>query len=227
MQLKRIQALLADYKAFLQQRTANERLYVWESQRIFQKHWDVEALDFGAMYDRCLENTQTRRLWNRENYEPKRVMQQFIELSSDMVRHAFYDLFDESKEIEGRVGRFVFYCDELLRAYKEERPHSIENNHYHDDYYQMISLYLAFRYPAQYTLYDGAAFRQLLQKLGSTNMPVADDFERFCKVMRTLYGFMQKDESLLDLHRKRLNPKLHYTEESLLIVWDFYQFAAF
>lgn len=225
MQLKRIQELLGQYKAHLQEKPVSERLYAWESQRIFQEQWDIEALDFKAMYDCSLENSQTRRLWKRENYEPKRMMLNFIDLAADMVRHAFLDLFDEDKAIEGRVGRFAFYCDELLRHYKEAHPHSVENNHYHDDHYQMISLYLAFRYPERYTLYDGEKLRKMLALVGSTNIPQVDDFERFCKVARTLYTFLQKDAELLDLHQQRFAPQRHYTGESLLVVWDFYQFC--
>ncbi len=225
MQLNRIEELLAAYREALRGNRLTGRLYAWESQRIFQEHWDTETLDFKAMYDRSLSNSETRRLWRRENYEPKRLMLNFIDLSEDMVRHGFQDLFDENKPIEGRVGRFVFYCDELLRGYKEAHPHSIENNHYHDDRYQMISLYLAFRYPEQYTLYDGDKFRAMLERVGSANIPKADDFERFCKVMRTLYTFLQRDAELMALHQRRLDPQRHYTGESLLVVWDFYQFS--
>jgi hypothetical protein len=225
MQLKRIQDLLSNYKDFLRGKSAHERLYAWASQRIFQENWSLDASDFKTMYDHSLENSQTRRLWKRENYEPKRMMLNFIDLSEDMVRHAFQDLFDEEKEIDGRVGRFVFYCDELLRHYKEAHPHSVENNHYHNHHYQMISLYLAFRFPDRYTLYDGAKFKKMLHLVGSADIPEVDDFGRFCKVMRTLYTFLQRDEELMTLHQKRLSVQQHYTAESLLVVWDFYHFC--
>jgi len=225
MQLKRIQELMVKYKAFLRSSQADERLYAWESQRIFQENWSLDASDFKTMYDQSLENSQTRRLWKRENYEPKRMMLNFIELAEDMVRQAFRDLFDEEKEIEGRVGRFVFYCDELLRNYKEAHPHTVENNHDHDDHYQMISLYLAFRYPGLYTLYDGEKFKKMLDLVGSADIPSVDDFGRFCKVMRTLYTFLQRDEELLAMHQKRLSAQQRYTAESLLLVWDFYHFC--
>ncbi len=225
MQLKKIQQYLFDYKAFLQTPAASTRLYAWETLRIFQNHWDIEARDFSDMYDRSLDNSQTRRLWKRENYEPKRMMLAFIKMEQEAVRHAFQDLFNEAKDIEGRVDRFVFYCDELLRLYKEQFPLTIENNHYHADQYQMISLYLAFRYPTQYTLYDHETFKVLLQNLSSPDIPKAADFGRFCKVMRTLYHLLLKDAELVALHQNRLDTKRHYSDENLLIVWDFYQFC--
>lgn len=226
MQLKLIQHYLREYRKFLTSSAAHERLYAWESQYIFQNDWDAEARDFGDMYDRSLDNSQTRRLWKRENYEPKSRMLEFIALEPDMVRRAFADLFDEEKSVENRVGRFRFYCDDLLQVYKEKYPLSIENRHYHDDNFQMISIYLAFRFPTQYTIYNHEAFTILLQKIGSTDIPQAADFGRFVKVMRTLYNFMQKEPDILQLHQKHLHPKRHYDGESLLVMWDFYLFCA-
>ena len=78
----------------------------------------------------------------------------FIQTSEDYVRYSFKDLFNENKDIEGRVDRFVFYCDQLLKEYKDSKPQSIENAHYHDDNYEMISIYLAFHFPNIYTPYN-------------------------------------------------------------------------
>jgi len=224
MQLKRIQHYLAEYRRYLQRPAARrQRLHIWESQRLFQDNWDADAEDWAAMYDASLQNSATKRLWKREAYEPKRMMLAFIRMQPDFVRHMFFDLFNEDKSLEGRAGRFVYYCDMLLQEYKDKHPRSIDNNHYHDDDYQMVSLYLAFRYPEHYTYYDAAAFRSLLEKLGSTDLPAANDIERFAKVMRTLYKMMQQEEGLLELHQKRLDPRQHYQGESLLLVYDFYQ----
>lgn len=226
MQLKRIQHYLQQYRKYLSTSNAQEqRLYIWESQRIFQENWDMDAEDWAAMYDRSLRNSKTKRLWKREAYEPKRMMLELIRLQPDFVRTMFFDLFNEEKSLEGRVGRFVYYCDMLLQEYKEQHPRSIDNNHYHDDDYGMVSLYLAFRYPGRHTLYEPAGFRLLLEKLGSGDIPKANDMERFVKVTHTLYKFMQKEEGLLELHRQRLQEGLHYIGESLLVVYDFYRYC--
>ncbi len=225
MQLKKIQHYLQEYKKFLSSPAAQERLYAWESQRIFQEHWDVEAKNFGDMFDRSLDNSQTRRLWKRENYEPKKRMLDFITLEPEGVRFIFQDLFNEEKNVENRVDRFVFYCDDLLQNYKEKYPRSTENRHWHDDNYQMVSIYLAFRYPDKYAIYEHEAFKLLLQKIGSSDIPQVPDVGRFVKVIRTLYNFMQKESEILQFHQNRLNSKRHYMGESLLIMWDFYLFC--
>ena len=225
MQLKRIQHYIARYKKFLESEHAYDRMHIWESQRIFQETWNMDHENLPAMYDESLQNSTTKRLWKREAYEPKYMMIEFLDAQPELMRHYFFDLFNEDKSIDGRMDRFVYYCDEMLREYKKAHPNSIENNHYHNDNYWMVSLYLAFKYPDNYCLYDSFAFRGLLRKLGSTDVPKTNDLSRFFKVMRTLYNFLQKEEGLMEAHQKRLDPEKHYMEKSLLLVYDFYQFC--
>jgi hypothetical protein len=231
MNLQKIQAAFQKYKNYVRRqaiqksknRLPDKVLFKWESLKTFQDNWDIDAPDFGEMYDRSLQNSETKRLWKRENYEPKRVMLKFIDMQPDFVRYMFKDLFDESKEIVGRVDRFVFHCDELLREYKELHPRSIENNHYHDDGYQIVSTYLAFRYPEQYSIYNFDRFQKLLDLMGVKDIPQSSDFARFCKVMKTLYKLMSREEDILKFHLERLSPEKHFMGNSLLIVEDFYR----
>ena len=225
MQVSKIQEAFRAYRNFLTGPTAEDRLYLWEIQRHFQENWDLEAEDLAEMYDRSLQSNHTRRHWRRENYEPKQMMLGFMSLEDNYLQQVFKDLFNERNEISGRVDRFVFHCDQLLQEYKRKHPRSIDNNHYHDDGYQMISFYLAMRFPAEYCLYEGPAFVKLLELLGTRNLPQFDDFERFCKISRTLFKLMQKEEGLLELHQNRLDPERHYGEDSLLVVYDFYKFT--
>ncbi len=223
MQLKKIQEALDQFKTHLGSEAKEEHLYIYESQKIFQENWNLESSDPASMYNRSLNNTQTRRLWNREHYEPKRMMLEFWRMQPDFVKQMFQDLFDENKKVDGRVGRFVFYCDELLTEFLEKHPRSREGKHFHQDGYQIVSLYLAFRYPDQYSLYHFDRFKRLLIALGTPDIPATHDFDRFCKVVKTLWGFMQKDEELIAAHRERLEEGKHFQGESLLPVYELMQ----
>ncbi len=223
MNLQKLNDAVRQYGIFLRKNPGHDPYWKWESLKFFQENWDIEALDFRSMYDRSLQNSRTRRLWKRENYEPKDVMLKFIDLNREFVRQIFIDLFNENREVDGRIDRFIFHCDELLREYKETRPRSVENSHYHHDNYQMVSLYLAFRYPELYTPYDFDGFRRMMELLGSRDVPTLNDVGRFFKVMRTVSGFLKKDEEIMALHRERLHPKLHFAGETLLVVEDFYK----
>ncbi len=226
MNLQKLNDAIGQYAQFLRSNPQHDPYLPWESQRIFQENWDLNALDFRTMYDRSLENSRSRRLWKREHYEPKEMMLRFSELNREFVRDAFQDLFNENKDVDARLGRFVFHCDELLAALHEAHPASKLNSHYHDDGYQMASLYLAFRYPAQYLLYDFERFRKLMELLGSRDLPNVDDVGRYFKVMRTIFTFLKKNEEIMATHAKRLMPGLHFEGETLLVAWDFMHFTA-
>jgi hypothetical protein len=223
MNLEKLNQSILLYESFLVRHPGYDPYWKWESQKIFQENWDIEAPDLRSMYDRSLQNSRTRRLWKRENYEPKDMMLKFIDLNSEFVRYIFQDLFNENKEVDGRIDRFIFHCDELLREYKEVHPRSIENSHYHDDNYGMVSLYLSFRFPELYAPYDFEKFVALMKLLGSRDIPKVNDVGRYFKVMRTVFKFLQKNGKIPEMHRQRLKPGLHFEGETLLVAADFMQ----
>ena len=226
MNLKLIQQYAADFKAFLQTEAALKSLFAWESQRYFYENWQQDAEDFHSMYDNALQNSETRRLWVRQAYFPKKRMLEFIDMQPEFVRSMFQELYNEEKELQGRVDRFLFYCDELFREYQEKHPKTIETEHFHRDEYQMISLYLAFRYPDQYALYDFDAFQKTLKLLLVAKIPLTHDLERYFKVLRTLFKLLTKDEELVKAHQKRLDPGKHYMQPSLLLAWEYIRFCS-
>lgn len=220
MQLHKIKAYIEAYKNYLQSPQAYQLVHYWESQAHWQSNWDAEAKDWRLMYDGCLQNSVTKRLWKREAYEPKHMMMAFIELDQYFVQSMFDDLFDENKDVHSRADRFVFYCDQLMMQYRAKYPMRVDTGHYHDDNYEMISLYLSFQYPDLYAPYQAERFLTLLKRIGAANIPPAGDFPRHVKVMRTLHNFLLKDEMLLELHQARLSPQ-HYADNSLLLCFDF------
>lgn len=222
MQLKKIEQYIQHYKNFLKKSREYPEAYKWESLQIFQKNWDIDAPDFGQMYNKSLENSFSRRLWKGDNFDPKTRMLQFIALQPDFVRRMFRDLMDESKEHGTRSSRFLFGCEELLKDYKTLHRSSIENNHYHENNH-MISLYLGFLFPQKYALFFYPEFKNFMIKLGSTKVPATFEVDRFYKILRTLNNFLLKDEELLKVHQRKLNPSKHYMESTLLLAQDFYE----
>lgn len=226
MQLKKVQQYISDYRSVLKEQREFHELYKWECLKNFQEHWDIEAADFAKMYNQSFQSTISRRLWKGEDFFPKEMMLKFIAISPDFVRAMFRDLFNEEKEIEDRVARFQFCCDSMLGEYKTANPLTIENNHYHTENH-VISMYLSFRYPEAYSLFEFPVFKKAMENLGTTKPPSPFDIVRFFKVTKTINTFLQKDEELLALHQKRLNAKTDYLEPTLLLVNDFYYFIAY
>jgi hypothetical protein len=223
MRLKDLQDALSEYRSLIARKGAGQWLFLWETQRIFQENWDLDAPDLAAMFDRSLESTQTRKMWNRDNFYPKRMMLQFMRQQQEFTRQMFAGLFREDISIEGRASRFVLYCDELLQDHLERNPTEKVFAHYHDDEYQTIFLYLAMRWPEMYTCYDFGAFIATLRRIGAQDIPLTHDLERFVKISRTLFQLMQKDEALIAAHQRRLLPGRDYMGASMLLVFDFMQ----
>jgi len=224
MQLKKIQAYIEVYKKFLKENPEHRELFSWESQKVFQENWDLEAPDFAKMFDASLQNSHTRRWWTGDNFKPKKRMLEFIHQNSDFVRAMFRELFDETKAIENRISKFQFGCEVMMQDYKEDHPTSIENNHYHLENH-VVSMYLAFRYPTEYAVYFYPEFSSMMKKIGSTRIPEPFEMERFFKITKTLTTFLEKDTELMEIHQKTLNAPPLYQAESRLLVTDFYRYV--
>lgn len=226
MQVKKLEYYIGQFKRFLERDKNFAEIYRWESLFCFRENWDIDAQDFAAMYDRSLQSTRSRRLWKRESWTPKEIMLKFCAMQPEFVRSMFKNLFDEEKPVESRISKFRFCCDDLLEEYRERNKRSIENNHYHDDF-QMVMLYLAFRFPEKYTLYDYPAFSKTMNLLGIPDIPNPYDIERFIKLTKILNTFLQKDKALLDLQKNRLLKNNLPPETNALLVYDFYASVEF
>ncbi len=224
MQLNLLKAGLHDFSQHLKTATDDEALFPYKSIAVFQNNWDLADPDLPGMIDRSLDNSYSRRLWSADHYAPKRMLLLFADHQPDFVRQAFKDLFNEGKSVGGRMDRFVFYCDELLQAHRQQNPLTPDNRHFHDDDYRMVSLYLAFRFPERYAYYVQADFLSALRALGVQDIPRGNDLERFVKVSRTLYNFIKKDRQLAEKHQQRLDGARHYAGESLWLVTEFLAF---
>lgn len=220
MLLEKIKAGLATYGNWLTTTRNHPRLHHWESQQVFQDQWNLDTTDPAAMFDASLQNSETRRLWQTENWYPKKMMLEFWKFDPMTTRMMFDDLFNETRDIEGRVRRFVFGCDTLLADFKAAHPTSIENNHYHSDY-RMIALYLTYRYPDTYAPYDLPVFQNALLALGARDIPQENDPGRFFKVVRTLNQFIEKEPAIREAMQRHLNPKKHFQGKTLLLAADF------
>ncbi len=225
MQVKKIQEATRAYRQHLERERFFRNRYKWEMLRGFQRHWDLESPNLAQMYDRSLQSSHTRRWWKGENYQPKAMMIQFMEQSPDFARRAFQDLYNEDKDLEGRISRFQFSCDVLLEEYKKAHPLRIDNNHFHSDN-AMISLYLGLRYPQQSTVIFYEDFRAFLQKIGTRQLPQVYEYERCFKICRALHNFVKKDEALLALHHSKLELERDYLADSLWLIQDFYEWGA-
>lgn len=225
MVVEKIRTAIGDYTAWLRRLSEHPRRAWWETAQRFQAAWDPDASDPEAMFDACLKNATTRRLWQDEHWQPKRMMLLFWRHDPMTTRMLFADLFDETRQIEARIGRFIFGCDMLLQDYRQAHPLSPDNDHFHGDY-RMIVLYLALRYPESYAPYDFATLRAALQKLGARDALDQHDPGRQVKVIRILSQWLDKSPETAEALRPLLDVKRCYQGRTVYQAADLCCFLA-
>lgn len=222
MQVPKIRAAIATFREWMITEEALAHLPLWETQQNWQTHFDVETKDLAGSYKLALDSKTNRRHYRRGGYDPKRAMLAIMEWEPDFVREAFRDLYREDRDLEGRIQRFVFYVNELFNRFRDERPKAKIPTHYHDDDYNMISLYLMGQYPEVYAPYSTSLLQTACQQLGAKEVPVAADFPRYTKLLKTLRQFLEQEEEVMANYQSALRG-VDYQGESALLVWWFFQ----
>lgn len=206
-----------DYEVFLKAKQESDFL-LWECQANWQKTWDIEELDFKYAYDTSLKSMISVRLWKHDAYFPKEMMLRFIELDKEFARSIFRDLFDEAKDIDGRISRFVFHCDMFLEELRKKDMKA--DSHYHADLF-MPSLYLSFRYPEHYAPYQFEVFSKFMDIMGARKIPVTNDIGRYFKVMRVVHKLLSSQEHITSTLDQGLSEVKSYKSKSLMMAYDF------
>lgn len=216
MAINTIKQELEVYKKLIASAEYDE-LYKWEALKHFQDTWNIEADDFKTMYDNSFSNKENSNLWASSYWFPKAVMLHFIDHDKERVRQMFRDLFNEEENIDKRFERFVYHCDRIREEVYEYDKGMM--NHFHDGQ-RIVSLYLAFRFPDKYAIYKYTEFKIFMELVRATDIPRTGEYERFFKVVRTIYNIITSDEELVRLHKAVLTDGC-YKGETLMLAQDF------
>lgn len=194
-----------------------DELYKWEALKNFQDNWDIQAADFKTTYDKSFYSKDSNNLWANPHWFPKAVMLHFIDHSQERVRDMFNGLYNETEDIDKRIERFVFNCDEIREEiYINDKS---MKNHFHDGQ-RIVSLYLAFRYPEKYAIYKFTEFKTFMELVRAKDIPSVGEYDRFFRVVRTLYNILKSDTELIKLHNAILTDEC-YKGPTLMLAQDF------
>lgn len=198
MKVELIKQRLGVLKSELSKPEGLKNLHIWESRSNFEKHWDLKAIDMATMYNLSFKSQISNSLWFEDNFEPKKVMQAFIDLHPHFVVDMFLDLFNEEKDLMMRINRFIYHCDDLLRMLQKQDQNYYD--HFHGDY-RMISIYLSFFNPEKYTIYQYDKYCKYLELVGARTKPLNNELPKYFTLMKSLYSnFIRKDDELLQLY---------------------------
>jgi len=219
--------LINDYKdkfiTFLTRQSDYEEIYKYENISNFRKHWDLSELDLKTMYDNSFKSKLSGRLWGGTVDSAKSIMLLFIDTNKEFVRSMFRDLYNESKELNGRIDRFIFHCDQMLDEVKKTTDKF--DRHFHEDA-TMPFLYLCFSDPKVYPLYDYNLFRNTLPLFETRSVPENFEIDRYYKLSKAIYTIISKDTNLVTLHQS-LIPEAYGIEANMLLLDDFLRFCKY
>ena len=111
----------------------------WEAVGNFQRHWDIEAEDFGEMFKQA--TNKTFNLLSSGYAYPRGMINNFAKADKEATRAMFRHLFDESIDLTIRIEEFQSTAETLREKYDD----GTWKNHYQNT--NAISTYL-FKYYA-------------------------------------------------------------------------------
>ena len=174
-------------------KSTKELQYYFDVFTHFSEHWSLDELDFLHVFEQSFKSNISVRLWKRDDFYPKEMMLQFIQRDREFVRQMFRDLFQDQKDLQLRVNRFIYHCDILLQEIKRDSKKIYD--HYHSNL-EMISLYLSFNRPQMYAPFQKNLMLPYLKRLESIKSPPMETFEQYQKILKTTGILLAKDSDL-------------------------------
>ncbi len=173
-----------------------EEKYKWQAVKWFQDNWDINASDFGSMFDHATNKTDNL-LASNQNY-PKGVILSLASEFPSETKQMFIDLYEEKVALEKRINKFKSKAIELVDRHNDLHPDEIWNNSYQQE--NAISTYLWLRYPDKYYIYKYTEYKAVVDKLGCPDqikagvgyLNIKNGFEIYDKIAEVL----SKDEEL-------------------------------
>lgn len=224
MRVDLIQKYKDQFSSYLQALVLKNELYEpgykWDIIEKWQEHFNVDAAKLDQAFANSLESPYSGRLWGGEKHSAKSGMLMLLRENPILMRIAFSDLFDETKDISMRMNRFIFHCDEALLdlSARDKRINTHYQNHY------TASLYLSLEYPDKYGLSEYESFYKFMGLIGSRNIPLEQDKERFYKSLNALYIVISKDQEFINGFQFLLKDR-EYVGKSLFMINDFIKYS--
>lgn len=211
----RLKEALRQYKKDFVATHWNEEKYKWEAVKCFQDNGDIHAADFEDMLSQSL--SKTSNLLASTNNFPAGMIIEFAHAAPEKVRAMYMDLFDESKDVFGRIESFKKQSNILIKKYK-----STAKQHYQHE--NAITTYLWLRYPDKYYVYKYSEARSVSNKLDSNYKfkkgSYTDNLKNFYDFYNEIRESLKRDSTLIDLFKSQLTDDCYPDSELRTLTFD-------
>lgn len=216
----RFQELLKEYKNELKGPRWDDEKFKWQAIKGFQDNWDIEAIDFCTMLKNSLD--KTFNLLASTHYFPGKMIKEFAQKESETVRQMFMDLFDESKDLYGRMVSFKAQSKQLVNIYWNPGKSDFQTEN-------TITTYLWLRYPDKYYIYKFEEAKSLANELKTNYVFKAGDYknnvENFIKLYDELSQELCKDLELKQIVQSKLEDDCYDDPKCKTLAIDFGYFV--
>ena len=216
----RFQELLEEYKSELKGNRWDDEKFKWQAIKGFQDRWDIESTDFCTMLKNSLY--KTFNLLASSHYFPRKMIEEFAQKESETVRQMFMDLFDESKDLYGRMVSFKAQSKQLVNKYWDPGKSDFQTEN-------TLTTYLWLRYPDKYYIYKFEEAKSLANELKTNYVFKAGDYknnvENFIKLYDELSQELCKDLELKQIVQSKLEDDCYDDPKCKTLAIDFGYFV--
>ena len=163
--LRKISSAVNGYKQYFPAHWEDEK-YKWVAVKHFQENWDIDAPNFGEMFERA--TAKADNLLISKNVYPAGMILSFAQADDTATREMFRMLYDESRDLTERINMFRNRAEELRQKY----GNGGWKNHYQTINY--ISTYLWLKYPDKYYIYKYELYKKCAELFDDSYHPKAN-----------------------------------------------------
>lgn len=182
--------------------------YKWDAIEHFQKHWNIDAVDFYKMFSEAFKKVSNLLYQNSWGFINK-VAHNFPEDTREMFR----TLYDENIELENRLETFKNKSEEILPRLIDVLGKDKLNTQQDE---RTLSVYLSFRFPEKYFIYKISFYRNLCDVLKEPKAPSGKKYFHYLKLAQKVKeDYISNNDELLELH-KGIYPQFKWDDKNLI-----------
>lgn len=208
-----LRALFEPYKEWLRSTQNRDELYKWEAVKHFQDTWNPDADDFYGMLKSSLAKSGNLMFQNSKGF-----ILLAARYKAEEVRNLFRDLFDESRDLDGRMKAFTAGAGALreevaILSHKKLASQQDERT---------IAFYLSMRYPERHYLYKNSYYQETCAALGAPVAKAGSKYQHFMRLAESLREeFSRELAECIEIHRASLTPNCYSGDITNLVLQNF------
>lgn len=203
-----LEKLVESYIKTLRLKGDPNESYKWDAVEHFQKHWNIDAIDFYKMFSESFRKVSNLLYQNSWGFISK-IAQNFPEDTRQMFRI----LYDENIDLANRFEAFKIKSEELLPKLIEVLAKDKLNTQQDE---RTLSVYLSFRFPEKYFIYKISFYRNLCDVLKESKAPSGKKYFHYLKLAQMVKeNYISNNNELLELH-KGIYPQFKWDDKNLI-----------